>query len=64
MIKSIFTIENYTKEQVFEAISNVSIRKEWDKIFSEFKVVETDSDGYEILYMSIKVKNLIPRLQC
>jgi hypothetical protein len=56
MIKSIFTIENYTKEQVYEAIANVSIRKEWDKIFSEFKVIEADSEGYEILYMSIKVK--------
>jgi hypothetical protein len=58
MIKSIFTIDGYTKEEVFEAIANVNVRKEWDKIFSEFKVVETDADGYEVLYMSIKVNQL------
>jgi hypothetical protein len=56
MIKSIFTIEGYTKEEVFEAIANVSIRKEWDKIFSEFKVIESDKEGFEVLYMSIKVR--------
>jgi hypothetical protein len=56
MIKSVFTIDGYTKEQVFEAISNVSVRKEWDKIFSEFKVIETsEDDNSEVLYMSIKV---------
>jgi hypothetical protein len=51
-------IENYSKEQVFEAISNVSIRKQWDKIFAEFKVVESN-DTDEILYMSIKAPMLI-----
>ena len=55
MIKSIVTIRGYTREEVFEAIANVDIRKKWDKIFSEFKVIEIDEEGYEILYMSIKV---------
>jgi hypothetical protein len=55
MIKSRFIVDGYTKEQVFEAIANISIRREWDKIFNEFKVVESDGDGSEILYMSIKV---------
>jgi hypothetical protein len=55
MIKAIVNIPNFTREEVFEAIANVSIRKEWDKIFSEFKIIETTPEGGEILYMSIKV---------
>ncbi len=55
MVKSLVTIRDYSRDEVFEAIANVDIRKKWDKIFSEFKVIETDDEGYEILYMSIKV---------
>jgi hypothetical protein len=55
MIKAIVTINNYTRDEVFEAIANVNIRKEWDKIFSEFKIIESTQEGGEILYMSIKV---------
>jgi hypothetical protein len=55
MIKAIVTIPDYTREHVFEAIANVDIRKEWDKIFSEFKIIESTEEGGEILYMSIKV---------
>jgi hypothetical protein len=30
---------------------------QWDKVFSEFKIVETnDEEQWEVLYMSIKVK--------
>jgi hypothetical protein len=30
---------------------------QWDKVFSEFKVVETNvQEQWEVLYMSIKVK--------
>ncbi len=56
MIKTYADIENYTKEEVFEAIANISIRREWDKIFSEFKILENnEKQGREVLYMSIKV---------
>jgi hypothetical protein len=50
-------LEGFNKDEIFEAISNVNIRKDWDKVFSEFKIVESnEADGSEVLYMSIKVK--------
>ncbi len=56
MIKTYAVIQNYTKEEVNEAIVNVSIRSEWDKIFSEFKILENkENEEKEVLYMSIKV---------
>lgn len=55
LIKTVAYLDGFTKEEVFEAISNVNIRKQWDKIFSEFKIVETNNEeGWEVLYMSIK----------
>lgn len=55
MIKTNAEIDNFTKEEVFNAISDVNIRKEWDKIFSEFKILENNpKEGKEYLYMSIK----------
>jgi hypothetical protein len=57
MIRTIAIIDNFTKEEVFEAISNVNIRKQWDKVFSEFKIVDkNEKEQFEVLYMSIKVK--------
>ncbi len=59
MIKTYAEIENYTKEEVYKAIVDVSIRREWDQIFSEFKILENkENEGKEVLYMSIKVKSL------
>jgi hypothetical protein len=56
MIKTYATIHGYTKDQIFEAIANVSIRRQWDTIFSEFKIVENNQkENYEVLYMLIKV---------
>ena len=56
MIRTIAIIENFTLDEVFEAIANVNIRKQWDKVFSEFKIVDADQDDhFEVLYMSIKV---------
>lgn len=55
LLKTYAEIRGYTKDEVFEAITDVSIRKEWDKIFSEFKVIENNKDEGEYLYMSIKV---------
>jgi hypothetical protein len=57
MIKTFATIDNFTKEEVFKAIADVRIRREWDKIFSEFKIIENkEKEGKEYLYMSIKVR--------
>jgi hypothetical protein len=57
MIKTFATIDNFTKEEVFRAIADVRIRREWDKIFSEFKIIENkEKEGKEYLYMSIKVR--------
>jgi hypothetical protein len=60
LVKSNAILDGFSKEEVFEAISNVNIRKEWDKIFSEFKIVETnDKEGWEVLYMSIKSPSMM-----
>ncbi len=61
LIKTVAVLDGFTKDEVFEAISNVKVRMLWDKVFSEFKVVETNSqEQWEVLYMSIKVnKNRI-----
>ena len=45
----------FNKDIVFEAISNLNIRKQWDSVFSELKVVNNEGEnGAEILYMIIK----------
>ena len=45
----------YNKDVVFEAIANLNIRKQWDSVFSELRVVNYDGEnGAEILYMIIK----------
>ena len=45
----------YNKDVVFEAISNLDIRKQWDSVFSELKVVNYEGEnGAEILFMIIK----------
>ena len=45
----------YSKDVIFEAISNLEIRKKWDSVFSELRVVNHNGEnGSEILYMIIK----------
>jgi hypothetical protein len=45
----------YTKDVVFEAIANLEIRKQWDSVFSELKVVNHEGEnGAEILFMIVK----------
>jgi hypothetical protein len=54
LIKSICTIP-YNKDIIFEAIANLEIRKKWDSVFSELKVVNHNGEnGAGILYMIIK----------
>lgn len=56
LIKTIATINDYSKEEIYNAIANVEIRKRWDTLFSEFKIVEENKyEKSEILYMSLKV---------
>ena len=54
MIRTFATIEGYTKDEIFDAICDVNVRREWDKIFCEFKIIETNVEN-EVLYMAIKV---------
>jgi len=57
MLKTIATINDFTKEEIFNAIVNVEIRKKWDTLFSEFKIVEENKEERsEVLYMALKVK--------
>jgi len=45
----------YNKDVVFEAIANLDIRKQWDSVFSELRVVNHEGEnGAEILFMIIK----------
>ena len=45
----------YNKDVIFEAIANLEIRKKWDNVFSELKVINNNGEnGAEILYMIIK----------
>jgi hypothetical protein len=55
IIKTFAKIPNYTTMEVYKAISDVDIRKQWDTIFSEFKIIHYDPEkDREILYMRIK----------
>ena len=45
----------YSKDIVFEAIANLEIRKQWDSVFSELRVVNHEGEnGAEILFMIVK----------
>ena len=45
----------YNKDVIFEAIANLEIRKKWDTVFSDLRVVNHNGEnGAEILYMIIK----------
>lgn len=54
LIKCIANIP-YNKDIVYEAIANLDIRKQWDTVFSELRVVNYEGEnGAEILYMIVK----------
>ena len=45
----------YNKDVVFEAIANLDIRKQWDSVFDELRVVNHEGEnGAEILFMIVK----------
>ena len=53
-------IEGFSSKEIFEAISNIPLRKIWDRSFSELAIVEHNiEENYDILYMVIKVYNKI-----
>ena len=54
LIKCIAKIP-YNKDIIFNAIADLNIRKQWDSVFSELKVVNHEGEnGAEILYMIVK----------
>ena len=54
LIKCVANIP-YSKDIVFEAIANLDIRKQWDSVFSELRVVNYEGEnGSEVLYMVVK----------
>ena len=52
MIKA-FCETNYSIETVFTAIWDVPIRVQWDELFKEFRLIDSQED-YEVLYYMIK----------
>ncbi len=54
LIKS-YSVLEYDREVIFKAISDAGIRKEWDKVFSEFRLIEANPEK-EVLYMRIEVR--------
>ena len=53
LIKS-FAKLPFTKDVIYEAISNLSIRMKWDSVFDILKVIDYTKNGNEVLYMIIK----------
>ena len=55
LIKAVATLRGIPGDIVFRAIYDTNIRREWDKIFYKFEVVEHDEEKLEtILYYIIK----------
>ena len=44
----------FNKDVIYEAISNLSIRKNWDSVFDILEVIDYTKNGNEVLYMIIK----------
>ena len=50
----------YSKDVVFEAISNLEIRKQWDSVFSELRVVNYEGEnGFRFFYNKFPPQYLI-----
>ena len=55
LLKAYALIENVTPDIVYEAMSNKDVRKSWDKVLSNFEIIEDfPEDGRSILYYMIK----------
>ena len=52
-------INGYSAKEIFDGISIISDRLEWDKNFKEFILVEQNlNEGWEIFYMTLKVRSI------
>ena len=61
LIKTLCKIP-YNKDIIFEAISNLELRKKWDTSFSELKIInKKEESNTEILYMIIKSPSVITK---
>ena len=57
MVQLIFakaTLKNMNSDQCFKMLYDFDVRSQWDGIFSEYEVVEKQSDCQDIIYMVIK----------
>lgn len=60
LLKTFAYIDGYLKDEVMDAITNVSIRKQWDKVFTEFQIIEDIPDQNSLVfYMCIKVRDFL-----
>ncbi len=61
LIKTLCKIP-YNKDIIFEAISNLELRKKWDTSFSELKLInKKEESNTELLYMIIKSPSVITK---
>lgn len=57
LIKSLYKVP-YPKDVIVEAIANIDLRKKWDDAFIELRIVgKNESNGADILYLSVKVRH-------
>ena len=55
LLKAYALIENVTPQVVYEVMSNQELRRGWDKVLSNFEILEDDPEkGVSILYYLIK----------
>jgi len=55
LLRTIAHIQNIPPEIVYETIANQEVRRSWDKVLSNFEIIEDDPDqGVSILYYMIK----------
>jgi hypothetical protein len=55
MIKTFANLNGFHSYEIYQAITDVNIRKQWDNVFSELKVIDFDPvNNTETVYMLIK----------
>ncbi|TNV82685.1 hypothetical protein FGO68_gene8647 [Halteria grandinella] len=55
LLKAYALIEGVTTDIVYEVITNQEVRRSWDKVLSNFEILQEDpGDGISVLYFMIK----------
>lgn len=55
LLRTIAHIDNIPPHIVYETIANQEVRRGWDKVLSNFEIIEDDPEkGVSILYYMIK----------